>query len=367
MRIERITFLTKNEIDIQNIINVLKNDTQNRDAADRSILEKLIVDFTKGDLSLLTNQEIQFLKLNPKNTWADYLIYRIKFISYEKQESIADFPLYLVLEPVSACNLRCTMCFQIDETFTNNQKFMGMMDFNLLKKIIDEAEKNGTKAITLTCRGEPTLHPRLGEMLEYCGGKFLELKINTNATKLTDKLIHQMLKSGLTDIVFSVDSYTKEEYESIRVRGIFEQVLNNIIRFKEIREKSYPNSRCATRISGVKVDPNQDPEKFKEFWKEYVDYVIMVDMIQRWDIYNNTADVMGNGPCYHLAGRMYIYFDGACNPCDQDYKGLLAIGNVKDKTIREIWKSKKYADLRDAHRNNLRANYNPCDRCPVGS
>jgi len=117
----------------------------------------------------------------------------------------------------------------------------------------------------------------------------------------------------------------------------------------------------------VKVDPNQDPEKFKEFWKEYVDYVIMVDMIQRWDIYNNTADVMGNGPCYHLAGRMYIYFDGACNPCDQDYKGLLAIGNVKDKTIREIWKSKKYADLRDAHRNNLRANYNPCDRCPVGS
>jgi MoaA/NifB/PqqE/SkfB family radical SAM enzyme len=68
----------------------------------------------------------------------------------------------------------------------------------------------------------------------------LELKINTNATRLPDKLIHQMLKSGLTDIVFSVDSYTKEEYESIRVKGIFDEVLKNITRFKDIERNFIP-------------------------------------------------------------------------------------------------------------------------------
>ena len=46
-------------------------------------------------------------------------------------------------------------------------------------------------------------------MLEYCSGKFIEFKMNTNATKLNEKLIHQILKSGMTDLVFSVDSYYK--------------------------------------------------------------------------------------------------------------------------------------------------------------
>ena len=35
------------------------------------------------------------------------------------------------IEPVSACNLRCPMCFQIDKTFTK-KPYMGIMDFNLL-------------------------------------------------------------------------------------------------------------------------------------------------------------------------------------------------------------------------------------------
>lgn len=366
MRTERITFLTENNIDLNKVINILEESIDNIKKDERIILKQIIENFKSGNSSLLTSQEIQYLKINPKKKWADYLIYRTRFIAYEKQESVADFPLYLVLEPVSACNLRCTMCFQVDESFTKNQKFMGMMDIKLFKKIIDEAHEYGTKAITLTCRGEPTMHPRLGEMLEYCKGKFIELKINTNATLLPEKLIHQMLKSDLTDIVFSIDSYEKEEYESIRVRGIFEEVFANIKKFKEIRENFYPNSNCATRVSGVRVNEKQDPKKFKEFWEDYVDYVIMVDMIQRWDIYNNPKDVMGDGPCYHLAGRMYVYFDGIGNPCDQDYKGLLAMGNVKDNTIRSIWKNEKYIKLREMHRNNMRMNVNPCDRCPVG-
>jgi len=366
MRTERITFLTENKMDINKIISVLEKSVIEIKDHEKQVLKQIIDDFKNEKYSLLTSQEIQFLKINPEKIWANYLIYRTKFISYEKQELIADFPLYLVLEPVSACNLRCTMCFQIDESFTKNNKYMGMMDIDLFKKIIDEASISGTKAITLTCRGEPTMHPKLGEMLEYCKGKFIELKINTNATLLSEKLIHQMLKSGLTDIVFSIDSYEKQEYESIRVKGVFENVFENVKKFKEIREKFYPNSNCATRISGVKVNSKQDPEKFKEFWKDYVDYVIMVDMIQRWDIYNNPVEVMGDGPCYHLAGRMYVYFDGICNPCDQDYKGILAMGNVKEKSLKEIWKNEKYSKLRELHETGRRMNVNPCDRCPVG-
>ena len=99
---------------------------------------------------------------------------------------------------------------------------------------------------------------KLDEMLEYCSNKFYELKINTNATKLTEKLIHKILQSGVTDVVFSVDSYKKDDYERIRVQGIFESVVDNIKKFAEIRREFYPESKCATRVSGVRVDKELD-------------------------------------------------------------------------------------------------------------
>ena len=67
-----------------------------------------------------------------------------------------EVPLYLLIEPVSTCNLRCPFCFQVDKTFTR-KPYMGTMNIDLFKKIIDEANEIGVGAITLASRGEPTL------------------------------------------------------------------------------------------------------------------------------------------------------------------------------------------------------------------
>ncbi len=304
---------------------------------------------------------------NSQENWAKYLVHRHKFNFYEDSHLLPDFPIYLILEPVSACNLRCPFCHQIDEKFTSNKQMMGMMKLELFKKIIDEAVNSGTEAITLTCRGEPTLHPQLGEMLEYCSGKFIEFKMNTNATKLDEKLIHQILKSGMTDLVFSVDSYYKEEFESLRVKAVFEEVVENIKRFKEIRDKDYPNSSCVTRASGVQVSEKQDPQKFEKFWKQYVDFVVMVRMLNRWDIYNNSTDIAGTSPCHYLGRSLSIYFDGSVIPCDLDYEAKLSLGTINNSSIKEVWRSEKYKKMFDAHQNGKRNNYFPCDRCPVGT
>ena len=183
-------FLTDKTIAHAKLIKILENTEQNFSNTDTKILEEIIINFKKGDYSLLSSQEVQFLNLNPSSIFASYLIFRYKFKKFaalDMRESIV--PLHLLIEPVSSCNLRCTMCFQVDESFSGDQKFMGMMDIKLFKKIIDDAYLNGIKALTLASRGEPTLHPKLGEMLEYCTGKFFELKINTNATRLNEKLI----------------------------------------------------------------------------------------------------------------------------------------------------------------------------------
>ena len=170
---EGVTFLTKKDFDVKSLIIILKEQSKLIEKTeDQKILKQILMLFEKNNLTLLSPQEVHFLESNKQEIWAEYLIFRYKMNYFPKQKIVYDFPVYLLIEPVSACNLRCIMCFQIDETFTSNNKFMGMIDFELFKKIIDDAVAGGTKAITLASRGEPTLHPKLGEMLEYCSGKF---------------------------------------------------------------------------------------------------------------------------------------------------------------------------------------------------
>ena len=366
-RDKQIKFLTESKFDPAQIINVLKQDySKLENNSDRKILQTIIQNFERKNFSLLSTQETQYLTRNPQKKWMSYLIHRYKFQFYEDNQQMPDFPLYLILEPVSACNLRCPFCMQVDEKFTSNQEMMGMMDLDLFKKIIDEAYEFGTQTITLTGRGEPTIHPRLGEMLEYCSGKFIELKMNTNATRLNEKLIHKILKSGMTELVFSVDSHYKEEFESLRVGANFELVVSNVKKFKEIRDRDYPNSACITRASGVQVG-KQDPEKFKKFWQPFVDHVVMVNMLYRWDIYNNTKNLSSKGFCHYLCRSLSIYFDGSVIPCDADYEGRLSLGSIKDNSIREIWNGKKYDNLINAHKDGRRDKHIPCDRCPIGA
>jgi len=309
------------------------------------------------------NSEKHFLKHNPIEVWCEYLIFRYKFRIYPDIKKVSDFPVYLLIEPASPCNLRCTMCFQVDPTFSGKKSLMGMMDLDLFKKVIDEAVDGGTKAITLASRGEPTLHRHLGEMLEYVSGKFFEVKLNTNGTKLTEKLCHTILKTGVNSLVWSIDAPKKELYEQIRVRGNFDKVISNIKMFNEIKEKHYPNSSILTTAAGVMFREDQDIDEFNDFFKKIADQVALQACEERWDTYSNELRPDINSPCIYLWERMYIWFDGICNPCDVDYKSYLETGNIKDKSIKDVWRGDMYTKLRKDHLSSNRNKWNPCDRC----
>ncbi len=313
----------------------------------------------------MTPQELHWLDKHAESSWADYLIHRYKFRLFPAQQKVADFPPHLLIEPTSICNLRCVMCFQIDETFTRDKSQMGLMPWKLFTSVVDQAADNGCQAITMASRGEPTLHKQFGEMLHYIHAKgFLDTKINTNATRLNEKLIHDILQSEVANVTFSVDASDAETYEKIRVRGKFDQVLKNIESFNEIRETSYPDSSTTTRISGVAVLPDQDPKEMQSFWSNLVDEVAVVPNQQRWDSYHNPR-FMRKEVCNLLYSRMYVWWDGTCNPCDFDYKSLLKVGNANEDSLADIWKGERYSQIREHHETMRRSELNPCDRCPL--
>ena len=311
----------------------------------------------------ITPQEQNYLKNISEDNALEYIIYRYKFKEYPKKKISTDFPIYILIEPVSSCNLKCPMCFQSDNTFIKKE-FMGKMDFNLFKKIIDEAEKNGTNAISFGSRGEPTIHPEFKSFLNYVGGKFLDIKIITNATKLNDDLIHTIFKNRIHQVVFSIDSEDKATYERLRKFSNYEKVLSNVKNYNKIKNQ-YKNINTITRIAGVKVEDTQNEKSFCNFWKEHADEIIIKKAFSRWDTYNNEKLEDFLEPCNYIWERMYIWYDGKVNPCDADYKSYLSYGNVKENSIKEIWNSKKYKDLQKIHLENKRNKITPCDRCGI--
>ena len=208
----------------------------NLSAKDKELVLKVINSYNKRikneilnkDEFVLTKHEInEFLSLENKNI-IRYTIYRYKYNIYPRLKLLEEYPPNIQIEPTSMCNLRCIMCYQSDKSFSSKSfGFMGYMKLDLLKKIIDEIEGK-IEGVTFASRGEPTLHSQLDEFLKYCEGKFLGLKLNTNATLLDEKKINLLLSSDLQSLVLSIDEKNKENYEKIRVNAKFEKIMRNL-------------------------------------------------------------------------------------------------------------------------------------------
>lgn len=297
-----------------------------------------------------------------------YLAYRYRYNIYPITKVLEDYPPCVQIEPTSVCNFRCVMCYQVDKTFSNKSSgHMGYMDLDVYKKAIDELEGN-IEAITLASRGEPLLHPKIKEMISYTGNKFLGFKLNTNASLLNEDMCHTLLQSGLNTLVFSVDAADKEMYETIRVNGKFEKTFANIKRFSEIKKNHYSKSKMNVKVSGVKISASgQDIDSLIDFWGKYVDDVAFVNYNPWESAYDNKQNEIEK-PCTDLWRRMFLWQDGSVNPCDYDYKSTLFKGypaNINDLSLKEIWNSKFYTSLREAHLQRRRSEIEPCRRCPA--
>ena len=344
-RLEKLKQVSKKDIDLE-CYNIILNEIIN----------------SKFDFIIDPHEYNCLENIEDKNK-LDYLIYRFKFKEYPKRKINTSFPIHVLIEPASTCNLRCPMCFQSDKSFTKKE-FMGKMDYSFYEKIIDECVINKAKAITFGSRGEPTMHPKIKQIIEYAAGKFIDIKLITNGTKMSDDLIHSIMKSNINLLQFSIDSEEKETYERLRKFAKYDEVLANVQRVQKIR-KLYKNNKMFIRVSGVKVEEQQNEKSFCNFWEQYADEVVFKKYFERWDTYNNIPTKNLDTPCEYIWEKLYIWYDGKVNPCDADYKSYLSYGNVKSNSIKDLWNSKSRMSLIEKHLSKNRNKITPCDRCGI--
>ena len=365
----------KNKFNMQNFLDNLQlhlNDKKN--SLNLSQNEIQILEYIKKDLFESGTKKRPKFKLTPNVVkeieslnFVDiprYLVHRYRYEIYPQLKIFDDFPPYLQIEPTSICNYRCTFCFQTDNEFNKRSTgFMGHMKLETFKLLVDQAEGN-IEFISLASRGEPLLCPDIKEMLAYTRDKFLNLKINTNASLLDEQISHSILTSGVKTLVFSADAADEDLYSKLRVNGKLDKILANIKRFQEIRIKNYPKSKIITRVSGVKISNQQNLDDMEKFWGSFVDQVAFVDYVPWENVYQSKYSEIQT-PCSDLWRRMFVWWDGKVNPCDVDYKSKLSVGYIQNSNISELWKSTNYNKLRQDHESKLRKHTSPCNRCVV--
>ena len=293
-----------------------------------------------------------------------YIGYRKSFGKGMARQNFKDKPIFALLEVASACNIKCPFCFQSDPTFTTKE-FMGVIDTNLAFKIIDQIDEMKIRGLTIASRGEPLLCKDLDKILSHIKTKrnILEVKINTNAVRLTEEKLKMLINSPINILVVSTDHYKKDLYEKYRHGSNFDNFISNIKRIKEQIIKYKRVNNLYTRASGVAVDKEMNFKDYDSFYSKYFDESGTVKMSERWDTYNNKIYQDDLRPCGLPFEKLYIWFEGTTNPCDTDYKSYLSPGNIKNSSLKECWNN--LSTLREAMLKGKRQDYIPCDRCYV--
>jgi radical SAM protein with 4Fe4S-binding SPASM domain len=251
------------------------------------------------------------------------------------------FPKAVLLDTVSFCNLRCSMCVH-----KNMKREKGIMSWEIFTKVIDEiAETNINTRVWMIFFGEALLlknkKPSIFDMIGYAKSKGLkDIVLNSNANLLDAKTGRRLIESGLDAIYIGIDAFTPETYSKIRVGGDYKKVVENtlnLLRLKNTLKSSKPD----IFVQFVEMDINKkEKDDFMCFWKKNGAKVKIRPKVS-WsgsiEAPNLVLDNEDRWPCHWAMQTMSITSFGKVVTCAVDLDARFIAGDITKSSIREIW------------------------------
>jgi len=259
-----------------------------------------------------------------------------------------EFPKQIIIETTAFCTQRCIHC-----AHKSLKRAKGNMGMSLFEKIINEiaAEAPGTE-VWMTYYGEALiLKEKIGVMIRYAKQRGLtNVVLNSNAMLLDEKMSGMLIDSGLDRFIVSMDGFTKETYEKIRVGGKYEEVLANTLNFLELlRNRKCEKTKLEMQFSVLEENAHELAD-FKRYWNDkgvYVKIRPKASWAGRIEA-KNLDPQKERVPCKWALHHGAILWTGDLVACGVDSEGLFVAGNVKHSTIKELWNT-THAAFRKAH------------------
>jgi hypothetical protein len=248
----------------------------------------------------------------------------------------ARFPQKITAEVTAECNLACVMCHQ-----PTMRRPKGVMPFELWRQVADEvAVESPMTECWFSGSGEPLLEPDL--LLRMIGyGKSAGLRalhLNSNGVPAGQDLVERLLDSGVDVIVFGVDGYSKQVYESIRVGGDRDLVYGNIERLLRARQARSGGPEIQVQL--IEMDRNRhETERFKSYWLDHGAVVKIRRQLSWGGRLASACDVPADRriPCPWAMTLMHVLWDGRVARCAGDTEGDDWVGNAWQTSLVELW------------------------------
>ncbi|MCL1999477.1 MAG: radical SAM protein [Turicibacter sp.] len=276
-----------------------------------------------------------------------------------------NFPSQIIVDVCEACNYECIHCPQ--SRFKHSEEFSGaFLDENMNKKMVDEVADFGLVGqIRYTAMGEPLLHPKIMDLLEYAVKHSQTLvSLTTNGSLLDNGKTRQLLEMNVGLIDFSLDAASAENYEKIRRGGNFATVKDNVLQMIDLKRKL--NAKTRIVISFVEQAENaHEVADFRRFWEENgADFVIIRKLHSAGGFFHKieNTDVF---PCVYPWERIVLGAKGNLGFCPASWEGSTTIHeNYEKTTIKAVWNSEIYTKLRTEHLSGKYDKFAVCKNCP---
>lgn len=296
-------------------------------------------------------------------------------------------PLQMTLVLTNECNYKCIYCFR-----SAKDKWKNELSKEEIFHLIDQAAEMEVKYCSLT-GGEPTLHPYFEEVVIKLLEKDIYPYISSNGSNIAKTTLINMKEAGLHTIQFSMDSADIEMFNKmVGISGYYDKLITAI---QHAVETGY-----TVRIKAVVTDLNANniDSLFKKCVDLNVDYIFLEPFspgldgrgnknlnlsphtalevekrVQRSiEKYSEKITIIPFSPqakwtCPEdiiYCGGMYTSFivqsDGTIGVCEQANDPSLTFGNIRDKSLKELWSSQEVINFLNPDKSKLQA---PCKDC----
>lgn len=259
-----------------------------------------------------------------------------------------EFPRQVIIETTAYCNQKCIHC-----AHKSLQRKKGTMDMALYKKIIDEIAREAPGTETwMTYYGEALiLKYRLFYMIWYAKQRGLtNVVLNSNAMLLDNDMAEMIIDSGLDRFIISMDGFTRETYEKVRVGGNFDEVMANCLRFIDKLNTTNPTRPTFEMQFSILEENEHEREAFNAYWVSKGVNVknrpkaSWTGRIEAKNLDPNRERV----PCKWGLNQAGILWDGQLVACGVDSEGLFDAGNLKEASLKTLWNT-THKEFRETH------------------
>jgi len=309
------------------------------------------------------------------------------------------YPIWwLFVELTNLCNFHCTFC--PDEIM---ERPRGIMSFEEACRIFDMIAREKSwlgplYPVKLHQMGEPTIHPRLSDIVAYAESKGIAIELNTNCSLLTPQLVEGLYQAGLTNLILSYQTPDEESFKTRKAKNknlTFDTYLEKVRMAVERKVATSARTHIELDVmntvgsSGIRIvseearasrvlvdwiafarslerkyglpptrhslDYVQGGFLFLEHSEDEGRYPLLpgVDLIWKrlhtWGnvIQGKAGPLKVDGYCPAPNEQFVILWDGRVTVCCTDYEGTLGLGNVKEQTVAEIWTGPKWKHMRE--------------------